>query len=42
MHFFVDGRLGCFHVLAIVYSAIVNTGVPMSSQIMVSDCWIIW
>ena len=26
----VDGRLGCFHVLVIVNSATVNTGVLMS------------
>ena len=31
----VDGHLGCFHVLTIVSSAAVNTGVHVSFQIMV-------
>ena len=27
IHSFVNGHPGCFHVLAVVYSAAVNTGV---------------
>ena len=36
IHSSVSGRLGCFHVLTIVNSAVVNIGVRISFQIMVS------
>ena len=35
IHSSVDGHLGCFHILAIVNSAAVNTGVHVSFQSMV-------
>ena len=36
IHFSVDGHLGCFHVLDIVISAVMNTGVHVSLSILVS------
>ena len=35
IHSLVNGHLGCFHVMVIVNSAAINTGLHVSFQIMV-------
>ena len=50
IHSFVDGPLGCLHVLALVNSAAMNIGAHVSFQLRVLsryraqewDWWIIW
>ena len=49
IHLSADGHLGCFHVLATINSAVMNTGVHVSlNSGFLSvyaqnwDCWVIW
>ena len=37
IHSYVDGHVGCFHVLAIVNNATVNNGIHVSLSILVSS-----
>ena len=37
IHLSADGHLGCFHVLAVINSAPMNTGVHVSLSILVSS-----
>ena len=39
IHLSVDGHVGCFHVLAIVNSAAVNTEVRVSFSVLVSSAY---
>ena len=40
IHSSVDGRLDCFHVLAVVNSAAMNSGIHVSFSILVSSGYV--
>ena len=39
IHSSANGHLGCFHALAIINSAVMNTGLHVSLSILVSSVW---
>ena len=42
IHSSFDGHLGCFYVLAIVNSAMMNNGIHVSLSILVSSGYMLW